>query len=375
MQDQFKKLITLKDDPMLCLFDELSELNQNIGKVIKTIEDSKVTEVAVTNQESVDFTSLETGLTELKESIDNIVIPEIKGVDLSGVETLLKKISEKKEDKIDLSILSELKNIATILDGILFAYQNMCQMKMPEMKEVDMTPLTEILTLINDNIVAIEVPEFDYERIVEAIGKIKISVGGTSVAKVEAQQTNGSQKTQIVDGDGNVAVVDLINKAQVYMDWEHHAIHEGIAFNLNVYSTVAFGTPKYCQFKTGSKYVHLKEKTIVDGSDTLLCQFIEAPTVTDGTTLVPTYNRNRNSSTTSVMVIYSDPTNISGGTILEYDYIFGADNALGGAQVSSPGAFMNLEWVLKPNTTYIYKLENLGDGTATFLSKLMWYEH
>ena len=186
MQDQFKKLITLKDDPSLAVFDELLELNENIGKVIKSIEENKVTEVSVTNQESVDFTSLETGLTSLKESIDNIVIPEIKGVDLSGVETLLKKISEKKEDKIDLSSLSELKNIATILDGILFAYQNMCQMKMPEMKEVDMSPLTEILTLINDNIISIEVPEFEYERIIKAIEKIKINVGGTSVAGVEA---------------------------------------------------------------------------------------------------------------------------------------------------------------------------------------------
>lgn len=188
-------------------------------------------------------------------------------------------------------------------------------------------------------------------------------------------QTNGAQKAKLTDENGTAAEFDSINNAIVFMEWEHRSIHKGLAYNLNVYSTVTAGTPKYCQFKTGVGYIHLKQKTIVDGADILLCSFIEAPTVTNGSTVVPNYNRNRNSSNISTMVVYSDPTGISGGTILEYDYLFGADNALGGAQAASTPSEMSLEWVLKPNTSYIYKLENLGDGTATFLAKLMWYEH
>lgn len=175
------------------------------------------------------------------------------------------------------------------------------------------------------------------------------------------------------DVDGNLLVnnghVDQINGTSVTMDWEHHAVHEGIAYDLNIYSTVTNGTPKYCQFKTGAGYIHLKQKVIVNGTDTLLCQFIEAPTVTDGTTTATVNNRNRNSANTTTMTVYTNPTAVSGGTILEYDYLSGTN------QSAAAPAGSTLEWILKPNTSYVYKLENATAGTATFLSKLLWYEH
>jgi len=72
------------------------------------------------------------------------------------------------------------------------------------------------------------------------------------------------------------------------------------------------------------------------------------------------------------MTIYSDPGTPTGGIVIDMDYLFASDtNQSASAAVPQT---MSMEWVLIPNTTYIYKLENLGDGTATFLAKLNWYE-
>lgn len=168
--------------------------------------------------------------------------------------------------------------------------------------------------------------------------------------------------------------IDSINSVLAFMDWEHMAVHKGLTFHLSIYSTVTAGVPKYCEFRTGAKYIHLKQKNHRDGSDSTLCSFIEAPVIgTPGTLEVPSYNRNRNSNTVSSMKVYSNPNSITGGTILDYDYLFASTtNQSASSAVPSEDRF---EWVLKPNTSYIFKLENLGDGDATFVAKLNWYEH
>ena len=188
MEDQFKKLITLKDDPVIGFFDEIRELNDLLKKVVSAIEESKTTEVSILNQEQPDFSSVEEGLGKVVEAIGGIKFPEQKEtkIDLSGVERLLNKISEKKDKEVDVS---ELKNISRILGDVLFAAQSISS---KEEKEVDLSPLYSILSLINENIVAIDFPDFDYERLERAIKgiDINISAGGGSTAKLEQQITN-----------------------------------------------------------------------------------------------------------------------------------------------------------------------------------------
>lgn len=169
-----------------------------------------------------------------------------------------------------------------------------------------------------------------------------------------------------IDGDWRLmSFGDLVTT----IDIVHKRVHDGDGFNLDVYSTVTNGTPKYCQFETGAKYVHLHVSRIADGTDTLLCEFFEEPTLTDGTTSVPIYNQNRNSSTATTVTAYSDPTSvISDGTKLITNYLAGTNQAAGGAVTNE------IEWLLKPNTTYLHKMQNLSAGTATFSVKMFWYE-
>lgn len=198
--------------------------------------------------------------------------------------------------------------------------------------------------------------------------KLRNILGAVINPATSDNQTNWTQKSKIVDEDWNIAIIDEFSQSLVNMNQEHHVIRIGNAYSMDVYSTVVNWTPKYCQFKTGAKYIHLKEKWIVNGTDTLLCTLFEAPTVTDWTTPIVPLNKNRNSTNTSSMTIYSNPTAISGGTIMEYDYLSGAVMSSALMQRSTN------EWILKPNTNYVYKLECLSVWTATFLSKLFWYE-
>ena len=210
------------------------------------------------------------------------------------------------------------------------------------------------------------------ETEVQILNSVDFATEAT-LQEVKDNQTNWIHKTQITDLDWNIAVVDLRNKAIVQMDFEHHAVHIWEMFYMPLYSTVTNWTPKYCQLKTWDWFIHLKEKSIVDGDSTLLCTFIEAPSITDWTTPIPILNRNRNSSNTSSMIAYSNPTWVSWWTILDYDYLFW--DSQWNSSFASWQQSMNLERILKPNTTYIYKLENLTAWTTTFLWKLMWYEH
>lgn len=74
---------------------------------------------------------------------------------------------------------------------------------------------------------------------------------------------NGAEYIRLIDSVGNSAEFDSIDDAIVFTEYEHHAIHLGILYSLNVYDSVVFGSPKYCQFKTGSGYIHLKQKPLL----------------------------------------------------------------------------------------------------------------
>jgi len=186
---------------------------------------------------------------------------------------------------------------------------------------------------------------------------------------IKNSQTNWGQKSQMVDSDWNIATVDAISDAVVTQESEHHYTHLWKMFRVSILSTVTNPTPKYCQFKTGNVYTHLKQKEFIDGTDSLTCELFEAPTLTDGTTAVASVNDNRNSSNVSANILYSDPTNVtSDGTLIDKDYL--------PASAISPTArtASTLEQILKPNTNYIFKVTKVAAGTATFFGKLHWYE-
>jgi hypothetical protein len=95
---------------------------------------------------------------------------------------------------------------------------------------------------------------------------------------------------------------------------------------------------------------------------------VEAPTITDGTTVISAIHRNRHFTQAPTLVRYSDPTAISGGTQVARQLIGGA-----GAQ----GVTINMEpdyIILKNSTKYLITLLNSSGGAAYAQITLSWVE-
>ena len=112
---------------------------------------------------------------------------------------------------------------------------------------------------------------------------------------------------------------------------------------------------------------HLKSFSFYNGDDGHF-EFVEAPTLTTGATPLTAYNRNRRSVKTSGIVLKSNPTGISGGIVLDPMYFKGTNQ--------TPGVLIrsDIEWVLKPATTYLLRLTNDGVGAEQALLKAGWCE-
>lgn len=94
---------------------------------------------------------------------------------------------------------------------------------------------------------------------------------------------------------------------------------------------------------------------------------LETPTITDGTTVVTPYNMNRIKTGSPTTLFYSDPTSISGGTPIQVDVVTAGRRA--GASAESHGA-----WKLKPNTSYLWKIEQLNNQDTLLTTTIVFSE-
>jgi hypothetical protein len=101
---------------------------------------------------------------------------------------------------------------------------------------------------------------------------------------------------------------------------EHAAIHDGFGFwlqqevaspDFDIAAPILFDilTP-------AAPHIHLKTIEVYHTATSALLEIIEAPDITPGTTPVPIINLNRQSSQASGVSVFSDPSGISGGTLL-----------------------------------------------------------
>jgi len=114
------------------------------------------------------------------------------------------------------------------------------------------------------------------------------------------------------------APLDEESAAVRVLSLEHAAIHDGKGFwlwqedaDFDIAGPILFDilTP-------AAPHIHLKTVEVYHSATSALLEIIEAPTITPGTTPVPIYNLNRNSSEVSGVSVFSDPSGISLGTTL-----------------------------------------------------------
>lgn len=146
---------------------------------------------------------------------------------------------------------------------------------------------------------------------------------------------------------------------------------QGKLFRVITDISIPSASSVYVQVKVGSKPVYVADRLVSHTSTQLESLFFESPTtITDGTTPIPIRTTNRNFSTVPEVVMYSDPTEITGGLEIERVRSFG--NGLGTTR--NVIADIGNELILKVNTDYVLQINNLGANTAQVYSAYTFYE-
>ena len=171
--------------------------------------------------------------------------------------------------------------------------------------------------------------------------------------------------------------IDFITNGVKQINTDHTHIHDGEAFSFDYKATnVANGANVDIQLKTGdTKYVHFKPFIITSDSPNINIQLIEAPTITDGTTPVTLINRNRVQGNEFDTTAFSDPSAISGGTVIQSQFIGGGSGGFGFSATASGGSANNdNEFVLAQSTDYLIRVTNNSGDTANILISVFGYE-
>lgn len=143
----------------------------------------------------------------------------------------------------------------------------------------------------------------------------------------------------------------------------------GFAFHASAYFTVLQSATNYFQIKTSSvEDVTVLGYTFITNTQPMRFTALENPTVTDGTVAVPGINLNRRSTHVASTLLYSNPTSISGGTTL-VDFLTPAGGNKAGGVID--GAEI---WTLKKSSSYIVKIQNIGNNDSVCTFNMTWLE-
>jgi len=212
------------------------------------------------------------------------------------------------------------------------------------------------------------------------IGSIQIRNEDMQAINID---TNGSLSVQFVNENGNGLGVDLITRSLMTVDYAHHEIHAGSTFRVQANDDAIAATGSDGELVLGfyvpdqSKEPHMLWDFVHEGDMTM--KLIEGVTLTLGTgTDVSCKNSNRNSDNTSVLQGIATSNLVSGyvtsgctytnGTVISLKRSYAAKN------MAASGTRRN-EVVLKPDTYYVFVLDNNETSTQGGQIRLEWYEH
>ena len=177
-------------------------------------------------------------------------------------------------------------------------------------------------------------------------------------------------------------ILDPSSQANVQIDGPHVEVHRGLSFVAYV-TDIDLDTGENVNicFTTPNNTVYLHLIPAASNSKASLFQVLEGPTITAGTgTDRAARNRRRTSTFTSsikslaatpVTGSYTHNATITGdGTVL-FEEAIGGGRANFGVASSSRGT---AEWILKPNTTYAFRLVAYADNGQAAI-ELDWYAH
>ena len=167
---------------------------------------------------------------------------------------------------------------------------------------------------------------------------------------------------------------DRLTGSRKSMTSDHAYIHEGLLFETFYKASVNAAANMDISILTPAAtagYVHLRPSAVSGSGDKITVTLHEAVTMTVGTGLTA-YNHNRNSTKTAGAVVKHTPTVTNTGTAIGQGFI-GGGTGFGQSTSGSERGEQN-EWVLKPATQYLLRINNASSAANIINANVLWYE-
>lgn len=183
--------------------------------------------------------------------------------------------------------------------------------------------------------------------------------------------------TMFVGNDVPIQVEDGYDRftgSRKAMTSDHSYIHDGLLFETFYKASVNAAANMDISILTPAAtagYVHLRPSAVSGSGDKITITLHEAVTMTGGTGLT-SYNHNRNSTKTAGVVAKHTPTVTNTGTAIGQGFI-GGGTGVGGSVSGGERGEQN-EWVLKPTTQYLLRINNASSAANIINANVLWYE-
>ena len=189
-----------------------------------------------------------------------------------------------------------------------------------------------------------------------------------------AHGSNWTVRPPYVPGEF-LRLIDPFTHAVTVIQEPHRLAHDGMVFSSTGKATGLANAGVFeFTLSTGNSYPHLNKMRLSFGAgDIDVLSFKNATWSSAGTPLVPV-NTNLNSSNTPVMSMAYNPTLLTDGT--EVHTMWAPPTATGVGQSQSGLANLDAgeEWILAPNTQYLFRITNNSGVTIDMAWDFLWYE-
>jgi len=163
--------------------------------------------------------------------------------------------------------------------------------------------------------------------------------------------------------------IDASTNSLQTVSYAHHEIHSGSSFFTGNHVALGNGDTYDILIVTPNTttYSHLIFTVTVSAEATF--DFYEAVTATGNGTELDMFSRNRQKDTTPGTTFYHTPTGLGALTTVLGEGILGNGKGVGGGIRDAE------EFILKPNTKYLFRMANEVAGTNEYDWQFNWYEH
>ncbi len=199
-----------------------------------------------------------------------------------------------------------------------------------------------------------------------------VAVYGLYGNRLLALAVNAAGELVMGSEGGGSPVYDDITGAQIVISMPHHETHEGNTFQASYHTPngapIADDAVLELLVQTGVNYTHITGNMAAEGD--FETGFYEDCTFSAAGTALVESNMNRSSATVAATAITHTPTITADGTLLFVGWMISGTKgkATGGV------ARVDTEWILKPNSSYLYRMTNRSEDTSIVAMTLQWYE-